>query len=90
MEEGEEEDEFKCLKQDHRARRKKKEVGETPPTRTRWASAEQPSTHQVFGRELFQPLSQNSLKLIREDVKVYVLKDWVKSYVFKAVVNRDN
>lgn len=66
------------------------EGGEKPPTRTRSVSAEQPSTHQIFGRERIQPLPQNSLKLIREGVKVYVLKDLVKSYVFRAVVNRDN
>lgn len=35
----------------------------------------EPETHRKFGRELFQPVSQKSLKLIpvREGIKVYLL-----------------
>lgn len=74
-----------------RSQVEKREEGETPPpTGTGSVSAEEPSTHQIFGRQRLQPLPQNSLKLFREGVKVYVLKDLVKSYVFRAVVNRDN
>lgn len=52
---------------------KKREGHETPPRGQ--GLNQEPETHQKFVRELFQPVSHKSLKLIpvREGIKVYVL-----------------
>lgn len=52
---------------------KKREGHETPPRGH--GLRKEPVTHRKFGRELFEPVSHKSLKLIpvREGIKVYVL-----------------
>lgn len=70
----------------------KREEGRRDPHTQGLGIGKEPETHREFWIKSFQPVSQESLKLIsvREGVNVYVLKDLVKNYVFKAVVNREN